>query len=349
MNPQRSLLILADSLDGGMGAAVISQSSLFASKGWRVGLAAPQARSLRPMDGIDLDIPGSAFHVRQMLSAARQTNRLIKRLRPDVVHVHGVRTLAVVLASAHRPFVTLHGGGRNPGQTWLGTFVREVSRDLTPLLARGAFSVVPRRGLWTTMLTPSPRLKAMEGVSDAARAMDPTFLFVARLAPPKRPEVFIDAMALLTQRVPNAKGVIVGDGPSRPAVEAYIAQSGAPVELVGHVDDMTPWYGQAWGVCLFSDFEALPFVVQEAMWAARPVVTSKLTGVQWFADSAASYVSGPDQAVEVLHQLCTPSFRDVRGRAAQLRARTMLAPERLYQDLGDAYDVGVANQVQESS
>ena len=326
-----------------MGAAAFSHCRLFAQSGWNVSLAAPGARA-QVTDGIrgfDLAVPESAFRFRPMLGAAGQARRLLRKLKPDVVHVHGMRTLAVLLAAGHRPFVTLHGGGRNPGQTSLGTRIRERSRDLAPLLVRGAFSVVPlERGRWTTMLLPSPRLVELEAVAMEAVATDPLFIFVARLAPPKRPDVFVDAMASLKGRVPNAHGVVLGEGPGRAALEARIRATGAPVRLMGQVKDMTPWYRQAWGVCLFSDFEALPFVVQEAMWAGRPVITSNLPGVEWFAANTARYVREPGAVVEALHELCDPTVRESRGRAATMRARSMLAPDRLYQTLVDAYGAG---------
>ena len=343
MDRPRSLLVLADSLEGGLGAAALSHCQLFAENGWRVSLAAPGAgaQATREIQGYDLDVPEAAFHIRPMLGAAQQARRLLRELEPDVAHAHGLRTLAFVLAGGRRPFVTLHGGGRIPGQTSLGTLIRERSRYLAPLLVPGAFSAVPfERGRWTTMVIPSPRLHALEGVSPEDFAPDPLFLFVARLTPPKRPEMFVDAMAALKDRVPTARGVVIGDGPGRAALEARIRATEAPVDLVGHDEDMTRWYRHAWGVCLFSDFEAVNFVVQEAMWAGRPVITSRLPGVEWLASTTVRYVREPGEAADALHELCDPAVRDSRGREAQLRARSMLAPDRLYQTLVDAYGIG---------
>jgi glycosyltransferase involved in cell wall biosynthesis len=324
-----------------MGAAALSHCRLFAENGWQVSLAAPGAidQATDGVRGHDLDIPEGAFHIRPMLVAALQARRLMRELKPDVSHVHGLRTFGVMLAAGRRPFVTLHGGGRNPGQTYLGTWIRERSRSLAPLAARGAFSVVPlERGRWTTLLMPSPRLGALQNVVDEAVAKDPLFIFVARLAPPKRPEFFVDAMALLQERVPSARGVVLGEGPGRVALEARIQETGAPVRLVGQVEEMTQWYRQAWGVCLLSDFEALPFVVQEAMWAGRPVITSPLSGIEWFAADTARYVRKLSDVVEALFELCDPLTRESRGRAAHIRATTMLTRERLYQSLVDAYN-----------
>jgi len=187
------------------------------------------------------------------------------------------------------------------------------------------------------MLIPSPRLAALERISVEAVAGEPLFLFVARLAPPKRPELFVEAMTSLRARVPAARGVVLGDGPGRADLEELIHVTGAPVCLVGQVEDMTDWYRRSWGVCLFSDFESLPFVVQEAMWAGRPVITSDLPGVEWFAGDTVRYVREPTAAVEALHELCDPAIRVSRGRAGRQRARSMLAPDRLYQTLVDAY------------
>jgi glycosyltransferase involved in cell wall biosynthesis len=209
-----------------------------------------------------------------------------------------------------------------------------------PLVARGAFSVVPvARGRWSTVLVPSPRLEAMEAGSPGEHSAHPLFVFPARLAPPKRPELFIEAMAALAVRVPEAEGVVLGEGPARAVLEARIRATGAPVRLLGHVEDPTPWYRQAWGVCLLSDFESLPFVVQEAMWAGRPVISSDLPGVKWFAGETVRYVSGHAATVEALVELCDPSVRDARGRVAQARARSRLSADTLYQTLVDAYGV----------
>jgi glycosyltransferase involved in cell wall biosynthesis len=189
------------------------------------------------------------------------------------------------------------------------------------------------------MLVPSPRLEALDAGSPGEFSSHPLFVFPARLAPPKRPELFIDAMAALAERVPEAEGVVLGEGPARASLEARIRATGAPVRLLGHVEDPTPWYRRAWGVCLLSDFESLPFVVQEAMWAGRPVVSSDLPGVKWFAGETVRYVRGQAATVDALLELCDPSVRDARGRAARARARSLLSSDKLYQTLIDAYGV----------
>jgi glycosyltransferase involved in cell wall biosynthesis len=332
--------VVADSLDGGIGAAVISHCTLFAGHGWQVTLAAPAAPN-HQAPGVEtrhLAVPDGARQVGSMASAARATRRLVQELRPDVVHAHGLRSLAVVLAGGRRPFVTLHSSDRAPGPISKVAWVREKFRDVTPFLVPAAFSVVPlSRGRWTTTLILSPRLPVLRGVVAEDVSSEPLFVFVSRLAPPKRPELFVDAMAAVAEAVPGARGVILGEGPGRAALEQQIRETGAPVRLMGQVDDMTSWYAQAWGVCLFSDSEGLPFVVQEAMWAGRPVVTSPLRGISWFAGDSVRYVTDPASIVDALVELCDPETRRTRGRLARERAGAMSGDDGVYRILLSAY------------
>jgi glycosyltransferase involved in cell wall biosynthesis len=337
---KQSLLIVADSLDGGIGAAVLSHCRVFADKGWCVTLAAPTA-TLHPVDGVtpvDLVVPDAAAQLRLMSRAARHARDLVRVGKPDVVHAHGLRSLAVLLGAGQRPFVTLHSSDRAPGRVSPWVWAKERFRDLTPALVPGAFSVVPlSRGRWTAVLLPSPRLPALDALVDEPVADAPLFVFVSRLAWPKRPEVFVEAMAELARHAPEARGVVLGDGPDRQALERRIEATGAPVRLMGQVDDMTSWYRQAWGVCLFSHSEGLPFVVQEAMWAGRPVITSDLPGILWFAGEAAFYTRDAAATARVLLELCDPAARLERGKAARTRARSMFGDDRVYRTLAAAY------------
>ena len=348
---QRSLLIVADSLEGGIGSAVLSHCHLFREHGWLVALAAPEARAHTGESSLafDLAVPGAAARVASMLAASRRVRRLTREVRPDVVHAHGLRSLAVVLAAGHRPFVTLHSSDPTPGTATRGAWLRERFRGIAPLLVPAAFSVVPvSSGRWIPLLLPSPRLPALAALPLDPGSPHPLFIFPARLSPPKRQELFIDAMAALALQVPDARGVLLGEGPARAALEDRIRTSGAPVRLMGRVDDMVSWYRDSWAVCLFSDSEGLPFVVQEAMQAARPVVTTQLRGVAWFAGDAACQVDDAAAAAEALAELCDPMVRAQRGRAARERATLMLAEDRVYLTLARAYAAERSYEVRKS-
>ncbi len=109
----------------------------------------------------------------------------------------------------------------------------------------------------------------------------PQLVGIARLTPWKHFDLIIDAFQQMLQTLPTAHLTIVGDGPSRADLEAYIAKTDAQnVTLVGAVPHAavaryltaTDLYVQ------FSTYEGLPHTVIEAMLAQTPCVVSNIGG-----------------------------------------------------------------------
>jgi glycosyltransferase involved in cell wall biosynthesis len=106
-------------------------------------------------------------------------------------------------------------------------------------------------------------------------------LFVGRLAPPKRPDLVVHAMARLTRRFPGAVLQVAGDGPDRVALERTIGELGLRrrVELLGKRDDVPALLARATCMVLASDYEACPLSVLEAKAAAVPVIATAVGGI----------------------------------------------------------------------
>jgi glycosyltransferase involved in cell wall biosynthesis len=330
------LLVVADSLDGGLGAAAIGHARWFAGQGWRVLLAGdPASTTDAPEHLVPLTVPGSAFELRAMWAAARGLRALLRVRSPHVVHAHGTRSQLLVLLAGRRPFVTMHGAGRVAGQGAVGAAVRRLSRRAAARLSVQAFSAAPAGGSWQTLVHASPRLAGLDRLP-AEPAGPPVFVWVGRLAAPKRPEVFVRACAAAAARHALV-GILVGDGPMRPDLERLAADLGAPVEFVGHRDDVAPYLARARAVCLFSDFEGLPFSVQEAMWVGRPVLLSPLPSLTWFAGDSALYAASADEAAEALLSLRDPEEAARRGREGAARVRELVTTDAPFPALLAAY------------
>jgi glycosyltransferase involved in cell wall biosynthesis len=99
-----------------------------------------------------------------------------------------------------------------------------------------------------------------------------------RLVPQKRHELAVDAVA----RIPDVALLILGDGPLKPSLMRRIEERGlsSRVRLMGVRHDARAILGAAEVVVQPSDWEGLPMVVLEAMSAARPVVATRIRGVQ---------------------------------------------------------------------
>lgn len=233
--------------------------------------------------------------------------RAIQGGRWDLIHVQGYHTavppLAMLGAITNRiPFVlSFHSGGhasqlRNRGrllqQALLGPLVSRARR----LIAVSPFEVrlfarsmgVPERRFVTipngaSMPAPSPGL--------APRLHEPLILSVGRLERYKGHHRAILAMPHVLRQMPTARLRIVGAGPYGPHLEALIARMG----LADHVtlgalppkdrQAMTDLLAQASLVVLFSEYEANPVAVMEALGLERPVLAAHTSGLADLGDA----------------------------------------------------------------
>lgn len=110
-----------------------------------------------------------------------------------------------------------------------------------------------------------------EGIDEAVER-DIDILFVARLAEYKRPDRFVEAVAGVVEVIPEAKAVMLGDGPDRHALEQQICDLGLSdnISLLGQRSDVEDFQARARLMVLTSRWEGVSIAMLEAM--ARGVV-----------------------------------------------------------------------------
>ena len=213
----------------------------------------------------------------------------------DLIHAHvlfPVGFAAAVVGRARRVPVVL--------TEHLGPFATQVRTPLRRMLARWTLAnvsaVVPvSRALAGQMgpyLAPSVPLRVVPNTVDAelfARDLRPRpghdrIVFVGRLAPEKRVEDAIAALALLRSRRPAAGLRLVGDGPERARLEAQVRELGLEdaVSFAGLVDHPTVAgeIANADAAVLPSARENNPCALLEALVAGRPVVSTVWEGAE---------------------------------------------------------------------
>ena len=111
----------------------------------------------------------------------------------------------------------------------------------------------------------------------------PRLLCLGRLAIQKGFDLAITALASITERFPNARMTVAGDGPKRASLERQVAELGlaGAVDFIGWVSPHKVFalINTSTMVIMPSRWEGLPSVVLQAAMMARPVVATRVSGL----------------------------------------------------------------------
>lgn len=190
---------------------------------------------------------------------------------------------------------------------------------------------------------PAPDLRAELGLSLDA----PLVGFVGRLWPQKRVHDLIWAIDVLRLSGREAHLAIIGEGPRRPALERFVRNIdiGSRVHFLGHRPDAAALLPALDLLVLPSQFEGMPNVVLEAMRAGRPVVATRIPGMdEVVADEVTGLLVPPRQPFEIARAierlLADQGLRRRMGEAGRERAlrdfsipRMVDAHARLYDEI----------------
>lgn len=151
----------------------------------------------------------------------------------------------------------------------------------------------------------------------------PTVVCVGRLARQKGQDLLLQAWPAVRARVPDARLLLVGDGPDRGALES-VAPPG--VVFVGSSEEVDHYFAAADVVVLPSRWEGSALVALEAMAAGRPVVASAVDGVrEALGDTGIVVRPGDvgDLSVAIASLLSDPDAAVAAGLAARQRVTVM--------------------------
>ena len=125
---------------------------------------------------------------------------------------------------------------------------------------------------------------------------------VAALRPEKNHRVFLQAAARIRQELPEARFVIVGDGPERSGLEQFAGDLGvaAAVSFLGSRGDVERVLASLDLFLLTSDNEANPVSILEALSCEVPVVATRVGSVAaTVIEGRTGYLAAPRQPDEL--------------------------------------------------
>jgi glycosyltransferase involved in cell wall biosynthesis len=155
----------------------------------------------------------------------------------------------------------------------------------------------------------------------AARPID--IAFVGRLCEYKRPDRFVAALAQVVKALPEAKAVMIGDGPDAQALKSQAASLGitSNLQFAGKRSDVDELLAQSRVFMLTSRWEGLSIAMIEAMAAgAVPIVADVGDLADLAGDGRSGFVVAPDDiagyAQPCVQLLCDPDAWRAYSRQA---------------------------------
>jgi glycosyltransferase involved in cell wall biosynthesis len=279
---------------------------------------------------------------------SRRVRRSVRRVAPDLVHTHLVHAdvygALAVLGSRAALVSTKH----NDDPFRSGRF-----RHLERLLTRRAALVVCITGALArfnreVVGLPAEKLRVVHYGLDApphpwgppggpALPDDaPVLVAVCRLVPQKGVDVAIEALARIRQRHPDARLVVLGEGPLRGELRALASRLGVEdaVSLPGRVGDVAWWLRRATVVVHPARWEGFGLALLEAMLCSRPIVAAAVSSVpEIVVDGETGHLVPPDDpaafADGVTALLDDPARSAALGAAGRERARTEFSVTRM--------------------
>ena len=329
--------------------------------GHRAALVAhPDGELLRRMsEGLDL-IPLAPRNEID-LAAAWRMSRVVKQLRPDVLHAHdphGVAMAATALSiAAPNPRPPLVASRRIEFRIAHNSFSRWKYSQVDCFLAishavgdRLTADGIPARKIEIVHEgVDVERVAALPSGNVHAALFLPTHSpvvgNVGALVAQKAQHTLIDAAALVVREVPDARFVILGEGELRPALEDQIRQKHLErhVFLAGFRPDVLELMKDFDLFALSSVHEGLCTSLVDAMAAAKPAVATAVGGVpEVVADGETGFlVPSRDHhalAEKIVRLLKDEDLRRRMGEAGLARARRLFTVERMVEETAAAYE-----------
>jgi glycosyltransferase involved in cell wall biosynthesis len=339
---------------GGQNQVLVTVNGLRAL-GHRTTLIAHPSGQLRERVTEGLDLIPLAPTTELDLTAAWRLSRLIKRLKPDIVHAHDPHAVAMAalalsmstqlakppLVAARRVDFHLRGSSLSRWkyrQVDCFICVSEAIRSM--LIADGvpeARAVVVNEGIDLERVDAAPPAKLHEELWLPHHA--PIVGNVAALVPHKGQRHLIEAAALVIRQVPDARFVIAGEGELRASLERLIRDRRLEkhVYLLGFRPDVLSLHKVFDVFVMSSVTEGLGTSLLDAMACGKPVVATEAGGIPEVVENEITGLLVPPRdhaamATAIVRLLNDAALRRQMGAAGLVTVHKRFSVERMVLD-----------------
>ncbi len=173
---------------------------------------------------------------------------------------------------------------------------------------------------------------------------------VAQLTPDKGWIDFIDTMGMLRKQFPTIRGLIIGDGPLREELKAYILKKelSDSVTMVGFMEDIRPalWASQ---VFVFTSYrEGLPVSIIEALASGLPIIAYLTGGIgEQVINGQTGFTVPVGDKAAMVQQISTiltqPSLSETLKGTSKNLAKKLFSQDAMIQNYCNIFKMSVEN------
>ena len=277
---------------------------------------------------------------------------MVKEIKPDIVHSHGVATTGIMAFQAARKigvpavvsfhtmvsdathYITKKELLQKPLESTIWAYLKWYFPQFDKVIAPSNFAaaILEKQGIKNVVVKPAcldlrnfhPKAEG-EFVKKRYNADGPIVLFVGRLVMEKNLALLIDAAQKVLNKIPNAKFVIAGKGPAEQDYKDMVRARGLSDSFVfaGFVPDaeLPGLYTAADAFAFPSFFDTQGLVVLEAMATGTPAVVPKDSAAAEFVSDGESgyYFSDSQDFSEKIIQAISNKGRLEKNAVASAR------------------------------
>ena len=279
------------------------------------------------------------------LASAWRTYRIIKELRPDVLHGHGAKggayarlfgSLLRVSRSRVARLYSPHGGSLHYDEsTTTGKLFFALERFMARFTDYLLFVSDYERRTYRRKVGEPPipntlvynGLRAAEFEPAVTRPDAADLLYIGMMRDLKGPDIFIDALALAGPRLGRAlTAIMVGDGDDLPRYHTQVKRLGLESQIL-FLPPMPAReaFALAALVIVPSRAEAMPYIVLETLAAGKPMIATAVGGIPEIFGSGSPALIRPDpvELADKMRQALADAdaYRKLMPAGASLKAR----------------------------
>ena len=252
------------------------------------------------------------------LRCVKRLKKVIKELRPDVIHTHLYSLKYVILATLFSKVQivhTIHNIATKETSKIDRLFLKHFFKNNKVIAV--ALSKIVQKTIVDEYGLPEEKVPIVLNGVDLSKCIKKSkyslddntinIINVARFSEQKNHKRLIDAFSMLVNAGIRCKLILIGDGELKSEIEQYVMNKNISqhVSFLGHQKNPHIFLSEADVFVLSSNYEGVPMTLLEAMGTGLPIISTKVGGIENILTDRKDAFLVPCDSVSIFNSLIT--------------------------------------------